>query len=100
MCDPIGNVAELTAQNVMFAKDGVCLTPIPNGTFLNGLTRQRVIGLLRDAGVTVVERTIRPDELLAADEIFPTRNHGKVVPRACATSRRRSRPGPIHRKAR
>ena len=59
MCDPIGNVAELTAQNIMIVKDGVVLTPVPNGTFLNGITRQRVIGLLRDAGVEVVERTIR-----------------------------------------
>ncbi len=99
MCDPVGNVAELTAQNVMFAKDGVCLTPIPNGTFLNGLTRQRVIGLLRDAGVTVVERTIRPDEVLAADEIFSTGNHGKVIP--CLRYESRTlEAGPIYRKAR
>lgn len=80
MCDPLGNVAELTAQNIMIAKDGVVHTPVPNGTFLNGITRQRVIGLLRDAGVEVRERTIRPAELLEADEIFSTGNHGKVVP--------------------
>ena len=80
MCDPIGNVAELTAQNVMLVKDGVVHTPIPNGTFLNGITRQRVIGLLREAGIEVRERTIRPAELLEADEIFSTGNHGKVVP--------------------
>ena len=99
MCDPIGNVAELTAQNIMFAKDGVCLTPVPNGTFLNGITRQRVIGLLRDAGVTVVERTIRPDELLDADEIFSTGNHGKVVPCLRYESRTLAA-GPIYRQAR
>lgn len=33
----------------------VC-TPIPNGTFLAGITRQRVIGLLHDAEITVIER--------------------------------------------
>jgi branched-chain amino acid aminotransferase len=99
MCDPIGNVAELTAQNVMLVKDGVCLTPIPNGTFLNGITRQRVIGLLRDAGVAVVERTVRPAELLEADEIFSTGNHGKVVP--CLRYESRTlEPGPIYRRAR
>ena len=99
MCDPIGNVAELTAQNIMFAKDGVCLTPVPNGTFLNGITRQRVIGLLRDAGVTVEERTIRPAELLDADEIFSTGNHGKVVP--CLRYESRTlEAGPIYRQAR
>ena len=99
MCDPIGNVAELTAQNLMFAVGGVVHTPIPNGTFLNGITRQRVIGLLRDAGVTVVERTIRPAELLEADEIFSTGNHGKVVPcLRCET--RAFTPGPIAGRAR
>jgi branched-chain amino acid aminotransferase len=80
MRDPIGNVAEFTAQNLMIGKDGVVHTPVPNGTFLNGITRQRVIALLREAGIDVVERTIRVDELVEADEIFSTGNHGKVVP--------------------
>jgi branched-chain amino acid aminotransferase len=80
MRDPIGNVAEFTAQNLMLVRDGVVHTPVPNGTFLNGVTRQRVIGLLRDAGVQVIERTIAPAELVEADEIFATGNHGKVVP--------------------
>jgi branched-chain amino acid aminotransferase len=80
MRDPIGNVAEFTAQNIMIGKAGSVHTPIPNGTFLNGITRQRVIGLLRTAGIDIIERTIRVDELAEADEIFSTGNHGKVVP--------------------
>lgn len=99
MRDLAGNVAELTAQNIMIVKDGVVHTPIPNGTFLNGITRQRVIGLLRDAGVEVRERTIRPEELLDADEIFSTGNHGKVVP--CVRYESRTlEAGPMYRKAR
>jgi branched-chain amino acid aminotransferase len=99
MCDIVGNVAELTAQNIMFAKDGVVHTPIPNGTFLNGITRQRVIALLRDDGVEVRERSIRPDEILDADEVFSTGNHAKVVP--CLRYESRSfEPGPIARRAR
>lgn len=80
MCDLNGNVAELTAQNLMIVKGGVVHTPIPNGTFLNGITRQRVMGLLVADGVEVRERSIRPEELLDADEIFSTGNHAKVVP--------------------
>jgi branched-chain amino acid aminotransferase len=99
MCDPLGNVAELTAQNLMFATGGVCVTPVPNGTFLNGITRQRVIGLLRDAGIEVQERTVRPVELLEADEIFSTGNHGKVVPCLRYESRGFDA-GPMYRKAR
>ncbi len=59
VCDMLGNVAELANSNVFMVKDGVVFTPMPNGTFLNGITRQRVIELLRDAGVTVVETTLR-----------------------------------------
>lgn len=80
MRDPIGHIAEFTGQNVMLVKDGAVHTPVPNGTFLNGITRQRVMGLLRADGIPVHERTIRPEELLEADEIFSTGNHGKVVP--------------------
>jgi branched-chain amino acid aminotransferase len=80
VCDALGNVAETGTSNVFMAKDGAVHTPAPNGTFLNGITRQRVVGLLRDAGVEVIERTIRVSELLDADEIFSTGNHGKVVP--------------------
>ncbi len=99
MCDPIGNVAELTAQNIMIVKDGIGHTPVPNGTFLNGITRQRVIGLLRGAGIEVRERTIRPAELHEADEIFSTGNHGKVVP--CVRYEGKAlEAGPVYRKAR
>ncbi|MGQ0733882.1 MAG: branched-chain amino acid aminotransferase [Acidobacteriota bacterium] len=80
MRDPIGNVAEFTAQNLFIVRHGVVHTPVPNGTFLNGITRQRVIRLLREAGVEIVERTIPVPELVEADEIFSTGNHGKVVP--------------------
>src|SRR5262249_30357420 len=57
MLDPLGHVAEFATANLFFAKGGVVHTPVPNGTFLNGITRQRVIGLLREAGLAVHERT-------------------------------------------
>src|SRR5579871_1728150 len=67
VCDVLGNVAELATSNVFLAKDGVVYTPIPNGTFLAGITRQRVIGLLREAGVTVIEKIMTYQEFEAAD---------------------------------
>ena len=51
-----------------------------NGTFLNGITRQRVIGLLRDDGVAVEEATLSTRDVLEADEVFSTGNYAKVVP--------------------
>ena len=80
MCDLLGNVAELATSNIFMAKDGVVYTPAINGTFLAGITRQRVIGLLRQNGVTVTEKTLRYGDFQAADEIFSTGNYSKVVP--------------------
>ena len=80
VCDMLGNVAELATSNIFMAKDGVVYTPEPNGTFLAGITRQRVIGLLRDAGITVVEKTMKYEDFARADEIFATGNYSKVVP--------------------
>jgi branched-chain amino acid aminotransferase len=99
VCDVLGNVAELATSNIFMAKDGVVYTPIPNGTFLAGITRQRVIGLLRNAGVTVIEKVMTYQEFETADEIFSTGNYSKVVPIARIESR--SLPfGPIYTRAR
>lgn len=80
VCDMLGNVAELATSNIFMAKDGVVFTPISNGTFLAGITRQRVMGLLRQSGVTVVEKTLAYQDFEQADEIFATGNYSKVVP--------------------
>jgi branched-chain amino acid aminotransferase len=99
ICDALGHVAEFASANLMFAKDGVVITPAINHTFLNGITRQRIIALLRDAGVTVEERAVKPQELLEADEIFSTGNYGKVLP--CTNYEGRAmQPGPLAGRAR
>ena len=78
--DAQGHVAELATANIWLVKEGAAHTPVPNGSFLNGVTRQRVGALLRQAGVPVHERSIAYEELLEADEIFSTGNLGKVLP--------------------
>jgi branched-chain amino acid aminotransferase len=80
MLDPLGNVAEFSAANLWIAKDGAAITPVPNGCFLNGITRQRLIKLLGAAGVPVYERSLGFQEVLEADEVFSSGNHGKVLP--------------------
>ena len=97
--DPIGNVAEFAYSNLFLVKDGAVHTPAPNGTYLNGLTRQRVVGLLRGAGVTVIERAIEFRDVLGADEVFGSGNYYKVAP--CTRIEDRDlQPGPFYRKAR
>lgn len=97
--DMLGNVAELATSNIFMAKDGVVRTPAPNGTFLNGITRQRVIGLLRDEGVAVEETTLTVGDFLDADEIFTTGNYSKVV-HVTHFEGRDYAPGPLAQKAR
>lgn len=97
--DMLGNVAETATSNVFMAKDGVVHTPAPNGSFLNGITRQRVIQLLRDDGVPVMESSLRYDDFLSADEIFISGNYSKVMP-VLKIDSRNLQPGPFYRRAR
>ena len=99
MLDAIGNVAEFATSNIFIAKDGVVRTPVPNGCFLNGITRQRVIALLRNDGVTVEECTLTPRDVLEADEVFSTGNHAKCVP-VTKVEDRSFAAGPIFQRAR
>ncbi|WP_128292536.1 branched-chain amino acid aminotransferase [Afifella aestuarii] len=97
--DMLGNVAETGTSNIFMAKDGVVFTPAPNGTFLNGITRQRVIYLLRQAGVEVREQALTITDFMAADEIFSSGNYSKVVP-VNRIEDRDLQPGPIGNRAR
>jgi branched-chain amino acid aminotransferase len=99
MLDMLGNVAEFGNSNVFMTKDGVVYTPAANGTFLNGITRQRVISLLRGAGATVIETMLRYPDFLAADEIFSTGNFAKVAP-IVRIDDRQLVPGPFYARAR
>jgi len=99
VCDMFGNVAELATANIFMAKDGVVFTPTPNGTFLNGITRQRVISLLRGDGIDVRETTLRYRDFENADEIFSSGNYSKVMP-IVRIDDRSLQPGPFYRKAR
>ena len=99
MLGPDGSVAEFSGSNIFRARDGEVLTPAPNGTFLNGITRQRVIRLLRQDGHKVTERPIAADEVASADEIFTTGNYAKVMP-VTGYQERDLQPGPFYRRAR
>lgn len=97
--DPNGNVAELATANLWIAKDGVAITPVCNGTFLNGITRQRVMALLRADGIAVEEATLTAADILGADEVFTTGNYGKVLP-ITRVEDKRFAAGPVYRRAR
>ncbi|SEN05189.1 branched-chain amino acid aminotransferase [Loktanella fryxellensis] len=80
VADAMGNVAETATANVFLVRDGVVFTPIPNGTFLAGITRARHMANLRADGVEVVETVLTFDDFHAADEVFLSGNMMKVTP--------------------
>lgn len=79
MFDYRGYVAEATGANIFFVKDGEVHTPTPD-CFLNGLTRQTVIGMLKERGVNVVERHIMPQELESFEQCWLTGTAAEVTP--------------------
>ncbi|MEP0156227.1 branched-chain amino acid aminotransferase [Pseudophaeobacter sp.] len=78
--DAMGNVAETATANLFMVRDGEVFTPIPNGTFLAGITRARHIANLRADGVTVHETVLSVQDFEAADEVFMSGNMSKVTP--------------------
>ena len=79
MFDYRGYVAEATAANIFFVKDGEVHTPTPD-CFLNGLTRQTVIGMLKERQVKVHERHIMPEELEGFEQCWLTGTAAEVTP--------------------
>jgi len=80
VADAVGNVAETATSNVFLVKDGEIFTPIPNGTFLAGITRSRHIQNLKSDGYQVNECVLKFEDFLRADEVFLTGNMTKITP--------------------
>ena len=79
MFDYRGYVAEATGANIFFVKDGEVHTPKPD-CFLNGITRQTVVGMLQDRQIKVHERHIMPEELEGFEQCWLTGTAAEVTP--------------------
>ena len=79
MLDYRGYVAEATSSNIFLIKGKEIHTPIPD-CFLNGITRQTVISMVKDQGFDLMERHIQPDELKNYDEVFLTGTAAEITP--------------------
>ena len=80
VADFAGNVAETATANIFMALDNEVFTPIPNGTFLAGITRARHIKNFKANGITVHEKVLTFDDFNSADEVFMSGNMKKVTP--------------------
>ncbi|GGM07368.1 branched-chain amino acid aminotransferase [Pseudooceanicola nanhaiensis] len=74
-----GYVAEATGANIFFVKDGEVHTPKPD-CFLNGITRQTVIGMLEEKQIKVHERHIEPGEMESFEQCWLTGTAAEVTP--------------------
>ncbi|HAL77074.1 MAG TPA: branched-chain amino acid aminotransferase, partial [Rhodobacteraceae bacterium] len=79
MFDYRGYVAEATGANIFFVKDGEVHTPTADA-FLNGITRQTVIEMLKEKGIRVIERHIMPEELEGFEQCWLTGTAAEVTP--------------------
>jgi D-alanine transaminase len=92
-----GTVNEATAGNVFLVKNDRLTTPAKGPKILTGVTRGKIMEAGRSAGLTVEERRVTKDELLAADEVFLTSTTAEAVP-VTAIDRRAigsGKPGPV-----
>ncbi|MEP6016906.1 MAG: branched-chain amino acid aminotransferase [Paracoccaceae bacterium] len=80
VADAIGNVAETATANIFMVKDGTVFTPVPNGTFLAGITRARHISNFKANGIDVIEDVLSFEQFHDADEVFMSGNMNKVTP--------------------
>jgi branched-chain amino acid aminotransferase len=74
-----GEVAECTGDNIFLVKDGILKTPSPDAGILAGITRDAVIRLAREAGITVQECTLIRHDLYVADECFLSGTAAEII---------------------
>ena len=79
VADIMGNVAETATANIFMVKDGEVFTPIPNGTFLAGITRARHMINMRADGIKAHEKVLSFQDFHDADEVFMSGNMMKVT---------------------
>jgi branched-chain amino acid aminotransferase len=97
-----GEVAECTGDNIFLVKHGILKTPPMDAGILEGITRNAVIDLAREAGIAVQETALTRHDVYTADECFLTGTAAEVVPVVKCDSRviGTGKPGPITRKLR
>lgn len=92
-----GEVAECTGDNIFIVKSGILKTPPPEAGILEGITRNAVIRLAREAGITVQEVPLVRHDIFIADECFLTGTAAELIAAVSLDGRTigSGKPGPI-----
>ncbi|MBX3208547.1 MAG: branched-chain amino acid transaminase, partial [Labilithrix sp.] len=80
LLDPTGYVSEGSGENIFLVKKGKLITPDLSSSILEGITRDTVITLAREMGLTVQEGRVTRDQLWLADEVFFTGTAAEITP--------------------
>ena len=97
--DDRGYVSEGSGENIFLISDNTVLTPPLSSSILPGITRDSIIQICQELGITVKERTIQRAALYVADELFFTGTAAEIVPIRSVDGRKvkDGKPGPITR---
>jgi branched-chain amino acid aminotransferase len=78
--DPEGHLSEGSGQNLFLVRDGVLYTPPLSASVLPGITRDSIITLARDMGLTVHEQDLPREMLYISDEVFFVGTAAEITP--------------------
>src|SRR5690242_10668554 len=95
MLNERGEVAECTSANIFAVKNGKIFTPPLNSGCLEGITRGILLEIAPEAGLSVVEQTLRPEDLYSAEEVFITSTNRNLISVGEIAGHRISAPGPV-----
>ena len=95
MLNERGEVAECTSANIFAVKDGKILTPPLSSGCLEGVTRGILMEIAPEAGVSVVEQTLRPEDLYNAEEVFISSTNRNLISVGEIAGNKIPTPGPV-----
>jgi branched-chain amino acid aminotransferase len=95
MLNERGEVAECTSANIFAVKNEKILTPPLNSGCLEGVTRGILMEIAPEAGVSVLEQALRPEDLYSADEVFISSTNRNLVSVGEIAGHKIPTPGPV-----
>ena len=95
MLNERGEVAECTSANIFAVKNEKILTPPLNSGCLEGVTRGILMEIAPEAGVSVLEQALRPEDLYSADEVFISSTNRNLISVSEIAGKTILTPGPV-----
>ena len=95
MLNERGEVAECTSANIFAVKNGKIFTPPLNSGCLEGVTRGILLEIAPEAGLSVVEQPLLPEDLYSAEEVFISSTNRNLISVNEIASHSIPAPGPV-----